>query len=102
MARRLFTALGVTTSNSTRVVIQDAVILLGSAYKDSPASVKEELEELLLSCMTSPSEAVRFCAVQWAVRFFPPTHPTGCYICLLAANDAKPEVRCRPVLSWSV
>jgi len=38
MAQRLFAALGSTPSNATRVVLQDAVLLLGSAYQDAPCA----------------------------------------------------------------
>lgn len=51
------------------------------------------IEQLLLGSITSPQEASRLCAVQWANRLFPFQHVPARYICALAAGDIKLEVR---------
>jgi hypothetical protein len=43
--------------------------------------------------LSAVQPAVRLCAVQWAVRLFPPSHLPSRHICILAAGDTKPEVR---------
>ena len=51
------------------------------------------IEQLLLGSITSPQDASRLCAVQWANRLFPFKHVPAKYICTLAAGDAKLEIR---------
>ena len=51
------------------------------------------IEQLLLGSITSPQEASRLCAVQWANRLFPFQHVPARYICALAAGDIKLEIR---------
>ena len=51
------------------------------------------IEQLLLGSITSPQEASRLCAVQWANRLFPFHHVAARYICALAAGDVKLEIR---------
>lgn len=52
-----------------------------------------ELEELLLESVASEQEAAKLCAAQWASRLFPWTHVPSRYVCVMAAGDAKLEVR---------
>ena len=56
-------------------------------------SEKDEIRQLLLSSMDSPSEGVRYCAVQWALRIFPLKDFSARYICILGSADHKAEVR---------
>ena len=51
------------------------------------------IEQLLLGSITSPQEASRLCAVQWANRLFDFQHVPARYICTLAAGDVKLEIR---------
>ena len=51
------------------------------------------IEQLLLGSITSPQEASRLCAAQWANRLFPFEHVPARYICALAAGDIKLEIR---------
>lgn len=50
------------------------------------------IEQLLLGSITSPQEASRLCAVQWANRLFPFQHVPARYVCALAAGDVKLEI----------
>ena len=52
-----------------------------------------ELEELLLESVASEQEAAKLCAAQWAARLFPLSHVPSRYVCVMAAGDAKLEVR---------
>lgn len=52
-----------------------------------------QIEQLLLGSISSPQEASRLCAVQWANRLFPFSHVPARYICAMAAGDPKLEVR---------
>ena len=51
------------------------------------------IEQLLLGSISSPQEASRLCAAQWANRLFPFQHVPARYICTLAAGDIKLEIR---------
>lgn len=52
-----------------------------------------ELEALLLESVASQQEAAKLCAAQWASRLFPLSHVPSRYVCVIAAGDAKLEVR---------
>ena len=52
-----------------------------------------ELEELLLESVASEQEAAKLCAAQWASKLFPISHVPSRYVCVMAAGDAKLEVR---------
>ena len=52
-----------------------------------------ELEELLLESVASEQEAAKLCGAQWASRLFTPSHVPSRYVCVMAAGDAKLEVR---------
>ena len=43
---------------------------------------KNEIRQLLLSSMNSPSEGVRYCAVQWALRIFETSDFSARYVCI--------------------
>jgi proteasome component ECM29 len=58
-----------------------------------PGKARAELEELLLESVASQQEAARLCAAQWAARLFPLSHVPSRYVCVMAAGDAKLEVR---------
>ncbi len=51
------------------------------------------MEALLQAAAASGDEAPRLAATQWAVRLFPFGHVPARYICVLAAGDAKLELR---------
>ena len=52
-----------------------------------------ELEALLLESVASQQEAAKLCAAQWASKLFPLSHVPSRYVCVIAAGDAKLEVR---------
>ena len=52
-----------------------------------------ELEALLLESVAAQQEAAKLCAAQWASRLFPLSHVPSRYVCVIAAGDAKLEVR---------
>ena len=52
-----------------------------------------ELEALLLESVASQQEAAKLCAAQWASRLFTLSHVPSRYVCVIAAGDAKLEVR---------
>lgn len=58
-----------------------------------PGKAQAELEELLLESLASEQEATKLCAAQWASRLFSTTHVPSRYVCVMAAGDAKLEVR---------
>lgn len=62
---------------------------VGPAAGDAAA----QIEQLLVGSISSPQEASRLCAAQWANRLFPFKHVPARYICVMAAGDAKLEVR---------
>ena len=66
--------------------------LLNSTMLSSGTALTE-LEELLLESVASEQEAAKLCAAQWASRLFPPSHVPSRYVCVMAAGDAKLEVR---------
>uniref|UniRef100_A0A383W1Y8 Proteasome component Ecm29 N-terminal domain-containing protein n=1 Tax=Tetradesmus obliquus TaxID=3088 RepID=A0A383W1Y8_TETOB len=117
LASRLFAALGAEPPGS-RTALQEALGGLAAAMGQGiqgaagtagtgaagtgaaagsggalPPSKVEELEGLLLSSISSEQAAVRLCAAQWAAKLFLRSHMPSRYVCLLAAGDAKPEVR---------
>ena len=57
------------------------------------AEAFERIEGLLLHSIASPLEAPRLCAAQWACALYPFGSPVARWICVLAAGDAKLEVR---------
>ena len=52
-----------------------------------------ELEALLMESVASQQEAAKLCAAQWASRLFQLSHVPSRYVCVIAAGDAKLEVR---------
>lgn len=62
-------------------------------FSSHTGATLHSIQELLLEGIRNPSEGVRFCAAQWAVRLFPFGDVTARYVCILAAADHKLEVR---------
>ncbi|MEW5319235.1 MAG: hypothetical protein WDW38_010400 [Sanguina aurantia] len=92
IARSFFAALS-DEPPGLRATLQEAVGSLAVAYKDLPATARSEVDALLLDSITNGKDAVRLCATQWANKLFPFDHPPARYICVVAAGDAKLEVR---------
>ena len=65
------------------------IIVVMLAIGDAAARI----EQLLLGSISSPQEASRLCAAQWANRLFPFQHVPARYISTLAAGDVKLEIR---------
>jgi hypothetical protein len=55
--------------------------------------MREQLMVLLLENVSLAAHQARFCAVHWANKLFPLHEARARYICLLAVDDAKVEVR---------
>ena len=76
------------THNCCHTVVLSEHIALSTA-----GDAGAQIEQLLLGSISSPQEASRLCAVQWANRLFPFSHVPARYICAMAAGDPKLEVR---------
>ncbi|XP_023639453.1 proteasome-associated protein ECM29 homolog isoform X1 [Capsella rubella] len=92
MAVRLFDALKLETQ-SLRSTIQEAIISLAAAYKDSPENILRELEVLLLANSLVEQNEARFCALRWATSLYNSQHCPSLYICMLSAADPKLDIR---------
>ncbi|DBB07277.1 TPA: hypothetical protein ACH3X3_008782 [Trebouxia sp. C0006] len=92
IAAQFFSALSVEPPG-VRAALQEAVSTLAVAYKGCSGDAAARIEQLLLGSITSPQEASRLCAVQWANRLFPFQHVPARYICALAAGDIKLEIK---------
>ena len=62
-------------------------------YLNVPGEEAARLEALLLQSIASPQEATRLAAASWAHRLLPFSCPSARYISILAAGDAKLDVR---------
>jgi hypothetical protein len=56
------------------------VSFLATAYKGMPPAISTQLEAVLLENVTSSNDSIRLCAVQWASRLFPFSHPPARYV----------------------
>ncbi|KAL1208896.1 hypothetical protein V5N11_010573 [Cardamine amara subsp. amara] len=92
MAVRLFDALKLETQ-SLRSTIQEAIISLVAAYKDSPENILRDLEVLLLANSVAEQNEARFCALRWATSLYNSQHCPSLYICMLSAADQKLDIR---------
>lgn len=92
IAVRLFTLLK-SEDQSVRLTIQEAANSLAVAYKDSPLTILNDLEALLLENSQVEQSEVRFCAVRWATSLFGSQHCPSRYICMLGAADTKLDIR---------
>uniref|UniRef100_A0A1J3GWL5 Proteasome-associated protein ECM29-like protein n=1 Tax=Noccaea caerulescens TaxID=107243 RepID=A0A1J3GWL5_NOCCA len=92
MAVRLFDALKLETQ-SLRSTIQEAIISLAAAYKDSPENILRDLEVLLLANSLAEQNEARFCALRWATSLYDSQHCPSLYICMLSAADPKLDIR---------
>ncbi|XP_010474525.1 PREDICTED: proteasome-associated protein ECM29 homolog [Camelina sativa] len=92
MAVRLFDALKLETQ-SLRSTIQEAIISLAAAYKDSPENILRDLEVLLLANSLAEQNEARFCALRWATSLYNSQHCPSLYICMLSAADPKLDIR---------
>ncbi|KAI9114257.1 hypothetical protein K1719_014907 [Acacia pycnantha] len=92
VADRLFHALKV-ESQSLRFVIQEATISLAAAYKESPLTVLQDLEALLLKNSQVEENEVRYCSIRWATSLFDFQHCPSRFICMLAVADMKLDIR---------
>ncbi|GJP72793.1 hypothetical protein CLOP_g3551 [Closterium sp. NIES-67] len=93
MCERMFGALEACDSSSLRVVMQDALLSLATAYKGCTPKVLSAIEKLLLTHCSSPVEAARYCALQWTIRLLSLSSPPACFLALLAAADSKTEIK---------
>ncbi|XP_024006382.1 proteasome-associated protein ECM29 homolog isoform X1 [Eutrema salsugineum] len=92
MAVRLFDALKLETQ-SLRSTIQEAIISLAAAYKDSPENILRDLEVLLLANSLAEQNEARFCALRWATSLYNSQHCPSLYMCMLSAADPKLDIR---------
>ncbi|CAN8246973.1 unnamed protein product, partial [Cochlearia groenlandica] len=92
MAVRLFDALKLETQ-SLRSTIQEAIISLAAAYKDSPENILRDLEVLLLANSFAEQNEARFCALRWATSLYNSQHCPSLYICMLSSADTKLDIR---------
>ncbi|CAI7781424.1 unnamed protein product [Closterium sp. NIES-53] len=93
MCERMLVALGACESPSLRVVMQDALLSLASAYKGCSPKVLASVESLLLKHCSSPVEAVRYCTLQWTIRLLSLSSAPACFLALLATADSKTEIK---------
>ncbi|KAJ3045279.1 hypothetical protein HDV00_011151 [Rhizophlyctis rosea] len=84
-----------TEERNVRVSVQEALVTMIEAYKDigSDAQKQSELESVLLDNIGKVEHQARYAAIRYNNAIFPFTYPLARYICLLAAGDAKLEVR---------
>ena len=104
IAARVFAAL-VTEPEGARASVQDAARALATAYEGCGGGVAMAIEGLLLASIDADAASgaariagggeasQRLAAAQWARRLFPFAHVPARYLCVVAAGDAKPEVR---------
>ena len=92
IAERFFGALA-TEPDGVRATVQEALNRLSAAYKDLPPGRVGELREMLAAQARSAADGVRMCAVAWACAVLPFGDPFARHLCLMAAADAKQEVR---------
>jgi proteasome component ECM29 len=84
-----------TENRNVCVSVQEALVSMALAYK---ASVKNEqfcqsLKDIILDNIDKNENHARYVAINYATRLFPFSDPFARYICLLAASDAKLEIR---------
>ncbi|KAL2941950.1 Proteasome adapter and scaffold protein ECM29 [Bienertia sinuspersici] len=92
MAVRLFDALK-SESQFLRLVIQEATSSLATAYEGAPSGILKDLEQLLLENSQVDKSEVRFCAVRWATSLFDLQHCPSRFLCMVAADDPKLDIR---------
>lgn len=88
VAERFFQALA-TEPPGVRAAVQESTTALAQAFRGAGGEAGAAVQALLLRTVTSPEEAVRGAAVQWAVRLYPFAHAPARYICILAAGDVR-------------
>ncbi|RIB22041.1 proteasome stabiliser-domain-containing protein [Gigaspora rosea] len=92
----LFSALSA-DNNNIRVSVQEALSNMVEAYQNiyqwADANLINMIENILEENINKPLNQARFCAVKYAVSLFPFSHIHSRYICLLASNDEKLEIR---------
>jgi proteasome component ECM29 len=101
LAERFFHALA-TEPDGIRAIVQEAINRLAAAYRAAPPAERQELKTMLSKQRVSAADGVRMCAVAWACTVFERGDPFARHLCILAAADAKPEVRssCQRSLHW--
>ena len=103
IASRVFGALA-SEPEAVRVSVQGAARSLARAYKGCGGAVAMAIEGLLLSSIDTQGSALstvsagaengrRLIAAQWARELFPFDHVPARYLCIVAAGDAKADVR---------
>ncbi|GMH13042.1 hypothetical protein Nepgr_014883 [Nepenthes gracilis] len=92
MPVRLFDALK-SESQFLRLVIQEAIMSLATAYEGAPTTVLKDVEKLLLINSQEDQREVRFCAVRWATTLFDLNHCPSRFLCMVAAADPRLDIR---------
>ena len=102
IAARVFGAL-TSEPESVRTSVQGAARALACAYKGCGGGVAMAIEGLLLSSIDASASggsagngaenSRRLVAAQWARELFPFDHVPARYLCVVAAGDAKADVR---------
>lgn len=93
IAESFFSALS-SEPAGVRAAVAEATSSLSLAFKTSTPTGEdggdaEAIHALLLKSISSPSEAVRMSAIQWAVNLFPFTDVTARYMCILETADVR-------------
>jgi proteasome component ECM29 len=100
IAARVFGALA-SEPEGVRASVQGAARALARAYKGCGGGVAMAIEGLLLSSIDASASSAgggaensrRLVAAQWARELFPFDHVPARYLCVVAAGDAKADVR---------
>jgi proteasome component ECM29 len=92
-AARLFAALASEPAGARAAVAEASGALCAAYATASSPFLKDELLALVSAAAASPSDGVRAAAVRWARGLFPFASAPARYVCILAAGDAKLEVR---------
>jgi proteasome component ECM29 len=106
IAERVFSAL-TSEPEGCRASVQDAARSLATAYGGCVGGVAMAIEGLLLASIEGTAAVQgapgvgqaggdtsrRLVAAQWARKLFPFSHVPARYLCVVAAGDAKPDVR---------
>ena len=84
------------------LAIYECISLMTDAFKSDSEEVQTSLEALFPSLMEAESSLVRLATVSCCHRIFPSTHVLSRYLMLIAAGDARGDVRDEAVRGLSL
>lgn len=93
LAERFFHALAI-EPDGIRAGVQESLNQLAAAYKGATGEKREWLKAMVTKQSRSEVSGVRMCAVTWACTVFEAADPFVANLCIMAASDSRPEVRC--------